>query len=316
VSDPHLLISIPTYDRADILEENLRRMAPALTRLGIPVAIFDDSPSELTSQAIDRLRADLELSLIYQRNSPSLGHDANVLAALTVPRADYIWLLGDSIFAEPEDVEEVHARLGNQDLLFLNCRDGPPTSDRANMSASDGSLPAFLAEQVWQLTMTGATIYGKNSVAWWRTASAPVYTNFPQLSVILALVTTVPAVRAEWMGQRIARSNLRKVSYWLSRAIPVFGIDWCAVITGYTTAFPPGSLPRVLRSHAVQTGVLGFAHLARMRVHGELPWSLVYTNWHVLTRCSSCARWQLALIAVAPARLLAMGRNMLRNRLH
>lgn len=311
--DPRLVISIPTYERADILEENLRRMAPALLGLGVPVSIFDDSRTDLTAQAVERLRTELGLELTYRRNIPALGHDANVIVALTAPRGDYVWLLGDSIYAEPADIEDLHRRLDSQDFVFLNGRDGAETPDRLDLTAAAGSLPAFLSDQVWQLTLTGATLYSARVISWWRVADHRVYTNFPQLSVILGFVVARQDARADWVGHRTARSNQRKVSYWLSKAIQTFGVDWDAVIRGHAGAFRPGSLGNVLASHSVHTGVLGFVNLVNLRASGELPWHVSRSRWQVLNRCSSCPAWQLAAITLTPAGLLSRARALRRR---
>ncbi len=313
--DPRLVISIPTYERAEILEENLRRMAPALLRIGIPVSIFDDSRSDQTERAVARLRADPGLDLTYQRNTPSLGHDANVLTALTTPQGEYVWLLGDAIFAEPADIEEVHRRLNRQDLMFLNGRDGVTIPDEIQLRSEDGSLAAFLTKHTWHLTMTGVTIYSARVVSWWRGADRTVYADFPQLSVFLGFAIGQSAIRAEWMGRRIVFGNPRKVSYWLSQPIRTFGVDWNAVIRGNAAAFSPGSLAVVLASHSVHSGFLGPMHLLGLRASKSLPWGLVLAHWRVLTTCSSCPPWLLVLIALAPPSVLSLSRAMRRKML-
>ncbi len=305
MSDPRLVIAIPTYERSDILEENLRRMAPALLRIGIPVFIFDDSRSDKTEQAVDRLRAEVGLDVTYQRNAPSLGHDANVLTALTTPQGEHVWLLGDSIFAEPEDIDEIHRRLHGQDLMFLNGREGATVPDETRLNTADLSLPAFLTKHTWHLTMTGATIYGARVISWWRGANRTTYANFPQLSVFLGFAASQGAAEAEWIGRRVIFGNVRKVSYWLDQPVRVFGIDWHAVIRGNVQAFSAGSMKTVLASHSVNSGVLGAKHLMTLRAAKKLTFGVVLTHWRVLNACSSVSSWLAALISLSPPQVFS-----------
>jgi hypothetical protein len=133
------------------------------------------------------------------------------------------------------------------------------------------------------------------------------------LSVFLGFAASEPAVQAEWMGRRIIFGNSRKVSYWLSKAMQTFGVDWNAVIRGNARAFSEGSLDTVLASHSVNSGVLGPMHLLSLRASGNLPLRVVLAHRRVLNACSSSPPWLLALISLAPPSLLSLSRRMRRK---
>lgn len=96
-----LAIAIPAYNRGKILEANLILMRPALEACGIGVHVFDDSSDDETGSAVQRLKAQTAINISYTPNVPSLGHDANVIRALTTPDADFTWLLADAAYVEP-----------------------------------------------------------------------------------------------------------------------------------------------------------------------------------------------------------------------
>lgn len=265
-----LALAIPTYQRAEMLEENLLAMRPELERLDIPVHILDDSHDEATAGMVARLGARTRLRLAYRHNRPALRHDANLVAALGAPDADFVWLLGDGCIIEPGGLQAVHdAVQHNPDFAFVHTRQG-----RAPASQHLAGEPArrFIAGRTWDFTYTGATVYSRRVIAWWLADAAHrPCPNFPHLSIILAYLASQPALGVAWLGDRLVTQNrLKTQSYWLSDPVPVWAHDWHRVITAHAGAFPAGSLPMVLRSHSRETGLLGLKHLLVLRAAGRL----------------------------------------------
>lgn len=296
-----LALAIPTYNRAAVLADTLRGLAPTLRELGVPVHVLDDSSNDDTGLALDQLRRDLALNIVYRRNRPSLRHDRNVIAALLAPSTDYVWLLGDGSLVREPALRRVHAAAQGDDFVFLNCRSdetGP------SMRVGPGELRSFLARQSWALTYTGATVYSRRVVEWWRSRPGTVSRNFPQLSVVLGYAAAHPDACASWVGERIVSAHpQRSGSYWLADAVAVWGTDWHAVVTGNAAAFEAQALPTVLRSHARQTGILGAKHLLALRAVGRYSRAVFDASASSLPACSTVPGWGLRLIAGLPGGL-------------
>ena len=73
-----LAISIPTFNRTEILKNNLISLIREAKRFDIPIYISDDSDDSLTTKMIKSLKQDYQY-LFYTKNNPSLGHDKNTL---------------------------------------------------------------------------------------------------------------------------------------------------------------------------------------------------------------------------------------------
>jgi len=131
----------------------------------------------------------------YVKNSPSLGHDKNILSTLQLPDTDYIWLAGDSVVIRDGSISRILEVLTDAyDFIFLN-------SYRKNIgsTADVGNVADFLLQHAWYLTLTGATVYNANVItALNAREEVKYYKNFQQLGIILDYVSSAKAT-AYWL---------------------------------------------------------------------------------------------------------------------
>jgi glycosyltransferase involved in cell wall biosynthesis len=264
-----LAIAIPTYNRAKILEENIKIMMPELRQHGIPVFISDDSSDSQTKIVVDRLRTEYA-NIHYQYNQPGLGHDKNFFATLGMADYDYVWYMGDSVYCEPGSLQGILNTLETgADFIFIN------SYAKDEHSRFIGDTHAFLLMRTWYLTLTGATIYGRrprslavddSRKACWR--------NFVQLGLILEYCSQRPA-SLYWYGTPSLGFNKRKRSYWMKSAMDVFVGDWTSLIQSFPTLFSMAEMPNVIRSHAVHTGIFGLKSLIFFRANEGLSVSII-----------------------------------------
>jgi glycosyltransferase involved in cell wall biosynthesis len=295
-----LALAIPTYNRAEILEENLLAMQAGLERLAISVHVLDDSSNDATAKVVARLAKSTQVKLSYQRNQPPLRHDANLIAALTAPDTDFVWLLGDGCVIREAGLQAVQDVLMDQDFVFVNCREGVAPASEPGLR--DAQARRFIAQRAWDFSYTGATVYSRHVIDWWRAdpGNQP-YSNFPHLSIILAYLAAHAQVQLSWIGQRLVRNHPRKKqSYWLTDAIPVWAGDWHRVITANAAAIEFEVLPSVLKSHSKRTRVLGLKHLLVLRAAGLFGAEVLSRYRIQLPASSSMGGLGLRAIAALP----------------
>lgn len=295
-----LAIAIPAYNRGKILEANLILMRPALEACGIGVHVFDDSSDDETCSAVQRLKAQTAIDISYTRNVPSLGHDANVIRALTAPDTDFTWLLADAVYVEPAELTAVFHHLKKQDFLFANSRTEQNVQQVDDVPSE--CFVEFIAERAWDFTITGATLYSRRVVAWWCSVEGRrTYKNFPQISVILGYAASAQAVNATWIGKRTIRVHSGKAgSYWLNSAIDVWCKDWYDVVDAHRSLFHCDVLAAVFKSHCQHTGYLSGLHLLAMRSLGKYARPVWRRYLKELVATSTVPAWGLALLAHMP----------------
>jgi abequosyltransferase len=292
VIDRKFAIAIPTYNRRAILEENLAFILPVLRKHSVQVYISDDSNNDETKEMIARLEYD---RIFYVKNTPANGHDLNFFRTLSMPDAEYVWYLGDSITVFPERLEEIIGTLSSgADFIFLNS---------GQTSAPGGIVPdiaEFLHQKAWYLSLTGATIYGRKPRALLSKYLEPVaaWKNIPHLGLILEYASTHSA-SAYWFAQQAFTIHRKKKSYWKKDAVSVFATDWVTQIDSFKVFFGE-RLEEVVRSHSANSGIFKIPHLLSLRANGGLDLKVIKLHEKDLVRASATPMWLVKCIAVLP----------------
>ena len=113
---PSLTIAIPTFNRAEVLESNLRRTADIVQELdcwsSVSLLISDNHSSKGVYEAIDSFIADLRqetpgLSARLIRQTENIGPTGNMLALAEAVETPYIMYLGDDDFISSDYLARV-----------------------------------------------------------------------------------------------------------------------------------------------------------------------------------------------------------------
>lgn len=115
-----LSIGLPTYNRAEHLEQMLASLVPQLDQR-CELLIADDASSDATAEVIGRYAAGCS-NISWRRNPRNLGLDRNSLGLVERARGDYFWLCADDDIVLPGALEKIHRALqrGPFSVLSLN----------------------------------------------------------------------------------------------------------------------------------------------------------------------------------------------------
>ena len=121
MNTPILSICIPTYNRANYLDECLNSLcltSPSVLQ-EVEVIISDNASPDATAQTVEKYKA--RLPIRYFRNSENIGGERNFMAAAQRASSRYVWVFGDDDLFEPEAIESAikHIKQGF-DLIVLN----------------------------------------------------------------------------------------------------------------------------------------------------------------------------------------------------
>lgn len=308
MADTRLALAIPTYRRSAILAQNLERVLDRARALGIAIYISDDSPDDETEKVVRRLSQTFS-DIHYRRNDPALGHDANLIATLSWPDSDYVWLLGDALWVRSDPLDRLVAFLDNQDMVFINSH-----SDNMRMLSNvEGEQAHMLIRNaLWHQTLTGATIYHRRVRNWMQAHGDHllVKRNFPQLSVVLGYASEQP-VRLGWFGERSVGSVIRQ-SYWRDRAISVFVDDWAALVSAYPKVIPPRDRVTTIRSHSARMNLFNAAMLLELRKSGAFNRATL-SQPHFLD-AMHLPQWKLWVLLVLPPAVIKTAKRLIRRR--
>ncbi len=258
-----LAIAIPTYNRAEILKENLLYMMDDIKKYNIPIYISDDSDNDDTKNIISELKKDYEY-IYYHKNEPSLGHDKNCFATLNLADTDFIWYLGDSIGIKKGSLIEVLNVIDNinPDFIFVNAQ-GRKLDIKDGIKQDKNDILITLG---WHLTQTGATIYSKNSLECINKLEINKIRNFPQFAIIFSYLDKNKL--SYWINNKIIFTNLKKESYWNKKIFEVFLTDWENVVKSLDGKYLSFNKEQCILNHSYKTNLFSATAIMRLRAFG------------------------------------------------
>lgn len=295
-----LSLAIPTYNRPEILADNLEIMLPELMAHQIPVYISDDSDNDETMIIIESLQMRYS-NIYYHKNPIPLGHDANCLQTLSIPNSDYIWYLGDSIIIKNGGIRRILELIDHAEYDFLSVNDvnRPPIHIESGIYKFPSNL---LTDLGWHLTLTGATIYNRRFFGNIHNSyNNFLGTNFPQLGIIL---TNFPNGKngLYWLNEKIVVANAaKKASYWNSRVFSVFAKDWvCFIMSLPEEHYSNDRKEITIKKHSKITGVFETESIINYRLNGILNYNVVIEYWTYLKASSNVNIFLILCFSIFP----------------
>lgn len=263
-----LAIVIPTYNRAEILEENLSLMREEILRYSIPIYISDDSTNDRTRKLVNSWNKTYEY-IYYYKNNPSLGHDKNCIATLSLAAQDHVWLLGDSMIIHSGGIGKILEILAYApyDFVSVNAQERDfYLEDRVFDDCNE-----LLVTLSWHLTLTGATIYSRKKLESIHMLNLSNCRNFPQVCVIFN--TMEEGSQLYWLGTPVISSNKSKKSYWNNNVLSVFLKDYDDVINNLPAKYTLQNKTAAIKRHASMTGLFSLSRFASYRMNGFFSFS-------------------------------------------
>ncbi len=296
-----LSIAIPTFNRPEILKDNILLMLPEIRELSIPIYISDDSLDDQTKNVIIELEKDYE-HIYYSRNIPSLGHDSNIFYTLKFSKTDYVWLLGDCMILKRGAIKnalEIISQIRPQ-IIGVNAKNRDLDIDSAYCNDSNKVLDQF----GWHLTLTGAVIYSRSVISSIDEIAQNEYKNFPQIALIFHHLTV--ACSFYWINDKYLYVNSEKESYWLRDVFEVFIDDWSNAIQNLPDCYGVDNKEKVILEHSRKVKLFDLRSLLKARYMGAYNVDLFKEYKMALADHSRLSSATLLMIAFIPKTILGI----------
>lgn len=295
MKNKNLAIAIPTYNRAEILNENILAMLNEIEQFSIPVYISDDSTNEATESIVADLKKQYEF-IYYHKNSPGLGHDLNCIRTLSLPSEEYIWYLGDSYIIKPGGLGKVLDVVLSKDFDFISVnvdvRKG--INDRIFENGNE-----LLINLGWHLILTSATIYSKRALKLLNRLDLKKCKNFPQTAIIFEQFA-MGAHKLCWLDQQILYCNSRKQSYWKKDVFNVFLNDLDSFVSNLPPFYTERNKQIAIKMHADKTGIFSWYSFLSYRSKGIFDFRVLKSFYKLIRNSCNVSPVLLFIIALIP----------------
>lgn len=296
-----LTISIPTYNRKRFLEDNLKTLLDSCQKLSIKIHISDDSTNNDTQIMIEELQNNYDC-ISYKKNTPSLGHDKNILEALSAPSSEYVWLVGDSLTIASNELVEIleTLKMKKYDVISVNA-----SNRRINLQTGiyDNPREIFL-NFCWHMTLTGATIYSRTCISSIDHNKASQMRNFPHIFCIFKFLSENNTFF--WLNKPVVSLNKRLIkndgkSYWMNDPFKVFISDWKNVLAALVDPYGIDDCKTVELKHSRMAGVFNLKALLNLRRIGAFNYKQYLKYKEDLVPHSSVNRCLIFFISIFPS---------------
>lgn len=264
-----LSVTVPTYNRAVLLDYFLEVHAPVFQRHGVPIYIADNASDDGTEQVCLRWSQKFDVIRVH-RFEDHVEPDQSFHRALTLPRSRYVWLIGDgyevseamllralNLLATGGDYDHVTTNL----ISLSDAKVGREYRDRSEVAKD---LP-------WLMTCMSCHIYSERLLAHSRferffgtyflqAGIALDFMRFDDFSFFFSPEISVVTLKCP---------NYRKVG-WGSHYFEVCFYRFPKLIFMLYEHLSVADQVNALRNFFLHTPIFGWRHLLNMRAQGTL----------------------------------------------
>ncbi|MCY0977112.1 glycosyltransferase [Chryseobacterium wangxinyae] len=296
-----LAISIPTYNRAGILSENLAIIIEECLFNNVPIYIFDDSSNDDTKNIVEIFKKKYSY-IFYTKNKNRLGHDLNCIKSLSTPQQDYIWYLGDSMLIYKNSIGRILSIIQSENSDFISFKE---KNRRVDISSKNyHRAKNIFVDLAWHLTMTGTTVYRRSSLRF-ENFDIRKFKNFPQLALIFNSFIDNES-KLYWFSESLIYGNLSKKSYWTNNVFEVFFTDLESAYSNFPQNFPQNLIDDSVKSHSIKSKLFGYHSFVKMRINDVLNYKIYCSLKGSFTKYTGINNCLLIILSIFPKRFLKL----------
>lgn len=279
-SNKLLAIVIPTYNRADFLDYNLKNHLPILEEHNIQIFISDNSSTDNTEDIVKKWMKEYTF-LFYSKNEINIGPDANFDKALKLPNTNYVWLLGDTSFFNKIEFNLLLNKIDNNsfDMIVTNSENRVKGIETTIFTNHNDLLTTL----GWHMTQMSSLIFSKELLS--KANFSRYYnSNFIQTGIIFEYLSLKSYIKVLWNNDvsvnLIKLDNVKKES-WQNQTFPIWLKNWPNFIFSLPPIYTLESKELTIKKHNCLTRIFSLKYLLYLRSYNfyTLNEYLVYNKF-------------------------------------
>ena len=304
-------VFVPTYRRADVIEDLLEQICDVFYNYDIDITICDSSDDDKTEGVVKKYTKAYD-NVYYLRLDPSIHSNSKVYLIYKTYdfqiRYSYIWIMSDRIRPTEYLLEMIHSYLSNYyDLIVIGRKKMEGGADK---EYSD--YDSLLSEVAWEMTSYGSTIVNSRSMLYdadWMMLEDKYLVDRKVNHSHVALYfeqlykkESFRVLRIDFRAGFYSRSKMKIESGWLRDTFPIWVDYWQETI--FSLPGDNSAKKVAIRSHGVNSGLFSNDRLIVLRKKKILNLSVslrYFIRWRYL---SDVPRWLFLLISIWPAKKL------------
>jgi Glycosyltransferases involved in cell wall biogenesis len=292
-----LSICIPTYNRANILDEALDNLICKINKYNFEIIISDNASTDNTPEIVKKHK-EKNPNIIYFRQESNIL-DKNFITCYNLSTSKYIWILGDSSRIYSEHLDEIIELIYSEkyDAIVMNAH-----NRIKNINSKEYQNPeALMAEIGWQIGLISSTIVSKKMTTEeyvWRYRE----TNFIHFGLVFEYLCKNPETKVYWLNKHVAtHTKLNKTATsWLPRSLEIYGKGYMAFVLSLPSQISTDTKLKCIKDHSLNQGIFEFKNICAMRSKNWLKYSDVKKYKYFLPFLTNTPTKIIFIISILP----------------
>jgi len=301
MNNPLLSICIPTFNRGDLLRNNMLELIEQAKPLNIPIYISDNCSTDNTSETVEYLKEQY-FNIIYHKQMTNI-YEMNFATILRSSDSEYAWLLGDKNRISDGYLKNILNIIKDEEFDLIVVNSAPPKRVK-NLPSKIYSNPIELLEDLgWHMSWICSLIISKaliNKIDFERFSN----TNFLHTAGVFDALISFNC-KVLWLDEPIIQWNEKftQPSY-IADTYPIFIDSWANSILSLSPKYPLKSKFKAVKDHGIKAGhftLSGFLHRRSYKIYNKEVY-LKYAS--VIVLFSNVPKSILIIISIIPSWLV------------
>ena len=275
--DIKLAMCIPTYNRPEVIQELVEKIAPRYWQYGFDLYIYDSSENTQTEQIVQtwidrceklhyvkidsKIHSNLKVYNIFKEFGEALEYD-------------YLWVCTDAISWSDHVLDSIGKCMQQgYDIVIPNYRDMENLGDREYTDEN-----ALFLDCAWHMTLYGSTILKVSTmlqkVNWDELIEkymVPECINHSHVAFYFEKIKKLDhwrAIHLSFSDKDMILSRLRRVSGWRKETFYVWCYCWPTMINKLPDTYK--NKKEVIKKHGINSQILSYWNLKDLRKENVL----------------------------------------------
>jgi len=298
-----LSICIPTYNRAEYLNDCLKSLLPQVARYDIIIFVSDNASTDATAQVVENYKK-IYPNIVYSRNEKNMGPDFNFTKALRISKTKYSWLLGDDDRIADGAITKLLSILyiGDHDMVIVN--GGKNRNEKITGRVNDQPTKIFndqndlLASIGWHMTWMSCLVFSAKVI---NEANFEKFfdTNFLQFSVVFDTIAG-KNISVYWESEPYVYGTSSNLPAWLDIVFKIFITRWHNALFVLPQSYTQSSKIKAQKDHGVNSRLFTLKNFVFFRIMGAYNLSVYNKYKQDFGFATNVPKIALFLIALMP----------------
>lgn len=266
-----LCVCIPTYNRANKLDETLKYLIPYCKKYNLPICISDNGSSDNTRSVVQKHQENYSF-IQYKLNESNIGCDRNFENVLKMSTSDYSWLLGDDdviLFSEIDFVIDI-LTTNEPDFLIVNTRN----QVTENLPGHYTDKNNLLRDLGWHMSFISSLVFSRQCIE--KANFNDFYgTGFVHIGAVFSYLSEIEKINVRWLDKVLVTTLRTDNDFpsWYKQLLLVFGENWLNTIISLPIEYTAETKLLAARNLWKKSSIVSMKALLLLRAYDLLKFS-------------------------------------------